>query len=96
MEFRRKYERRPMTAQSNIAMSIAKFETLDRMDLNVRPIDISQGGMCIEADVQLDPGFVWFREGVDKHRCGITVWTRPGDNHTCRAGIKFISLESEQ
>jgi PilZ domain len=87
----RQHMRQPQGRTNGIAMRIAKFGTLDKSDMSVRPVDISATGVCVEADVPLEPGFVWFRDNVGHHQCGVIVWTKRGNN-TCRAGIKFMPL----
>lgn len=89
----RQHARLPQGRTNGIAMRIAKFETLDKVDLSVRAVDISAAGMGVEADVPLEPGFVWFRDGAGSQKGGAVVWTRVLENNTCRAGIKFIPLE---
>ncbi len=81
--------------ESSVALSIAKFETLEKVDVSARALDICDAGMGIEADAPIDPGFVWFREGAE-HQCGIIVWTRTGENNKCRAGIRFIKIGAGQ
>jgi hypothetical protein len=92
MKDSRKYERQPQVTAKDIAMRIAKFETLDKVDLKARAVDMSAEGMSIESDIPLEPGFVWFRDCVGDHKGGVVVWTRVFENNTCRAGIKFIPL----
>ena len=88
----RRHMRLPQGRTNGIDMRIAKFGTLDKIDLSVRAVDISAAGMGVEADVPLEPGFVWFRDSVGHHECGVVVWTRECENNTCRAGIKFIPI----
>ncbi len=87
----RQHTRLPQGSTNGIAMRIAKFGTLEKSDMSVRTVDTSASGMGVEADVPLEPGFVWFRDTVEHHQCGVVVWTK-GENNTCRAGIKFIPL----
>ncbi len=88
----RQHERSPQGGTNEIAISIAKFGSLEKKNLSVRSVDICPVGMGIEADVPLAPGFVWFRDGVGPHRGGIVVWSRVFEDYTCRAGIKFIPV----
>lgn len=88
----RRHVRLPQGRSNGIVMRIAKFGTLDKVDLNIRVVDIGEGGVGIEADVPLEPGFVWFRDNAGGHKGGAVVWTTVLENNTCRAGIKFIPL----
>ncbi len=91
----RQHVRTPQGKESSVAFSIAKFETLEKVDVTARALDICETGMGIEADAPLAPGFVWFREGAE-HQCGIVVWTRTGEDNKFRAGIKFIKVGAGQ
>jgi hypothetical protein len=88
----RQHMRLPQGKTNGIAVRIAKFGTLDKIDVSVRAVDISTSGMHVEADVPLEPGFVWFRDNVGNQQCGVVVWTKGCENNTSRAGIRFISL----
>jgi len=88
----RQHARLPQGRTNGVAMRIARFGTLDKSDVSVRTVDISATGMGVEADVPLEPGFVWFRDGAGSHKGGAVVWTRVLENNTCRGGIKFIPL----
>jgi len=88
----RQYMRLPQGKTNSIALRIAKFGTLDKSDVTARAIDVSATGIGVEVDVPLQPGFVWFRDNVGHHQCGVVVWTKACGNNTCRAGIKFIPL----
>jgi hypothetical protein len=90
----RQQARLPQGRTNGIAMRIAKFGTLDITDLSVRAVDISAAGMSVEADVLLEPGFVWIRDKAGHQQGGVIVWTRACENDICRAGIKFIPLTS--
>ncbi len=89
----RGHARMPQGSTNTIAMSIAKFGTLDKVDLSARTVDSSPAGVGVECDVPLEPGFVWFREGAGQHKYGVVVWARACDDHTWRAGIQFISVQ---
>jgi hypothetical protein len=93
MKDSRKYARQPQVTAKDFAMRIAKFETLDKIDLKARALDMSAEGMSVESDIPLEPGFVWFRDCVGDHKGGVVVWTRVFEDNTCRAGIKFIPLD---
>ena len=88
-ELRRHVLSLPQGRTNGIVMRIAKFGTLDKVDLNIRAVDIGEGGVGIEADVPLEPGFVWFRDNAGGHKGGAVVWTTVLENNTCRAGISY-------
>ena len=85
----RQHARMSQERTNCIVMSIAKFGSPDKADLSVRAVDISAGGVGVESDVPLAPGFVWFRDAVGHHQCGVVVWTRVFGDNTLRSGVKF-------
>lgn len=72
-------------------LGVIAYENLEWTEHNVKIVDLSVIGVGIEADQQLSPGIVWFRERVSGQRCGFLVWSRKiGDRY--RSGIQFITL----
>jgi hypothetical protein len=72
-------------------MTVIQFGKLERIDLTVKGVDISDGGLGIISEVQLAPGFVWFRTTVGAHKGGMIVWSRKADRGY-RAGIQFLPI----
>lgn len=91
MEGTRRYSRRQYNDPSAIPVTVIQFGKLERLDLTVRGIDISDGGLGIEADILLAPGFVWFGSPVGSHKGGMIVWGRKVDKNY-RAGIQFLPI----
>lgn len=88
----RQFARKLFRKKTDVAISIAKFETLEKKDVSVRAVDISEGGLCVESSGPLEHGFVWFRDGMENHKGGVVVWSKALENNTCRAGIQFVSV----
>ncbi len=91
MESTRRYPRHTYNEIPEIPVTIIQFGKLERMDLTVRCVDISDGGLGIIADIPLSPGFVWFRDPLHKHKGGMIVWSRKDDSGF-RAGIQFLPI----
>lgn len=91
MDSTRKYPRQNYEESTGIPVTIIQFGKLERMDITVRGIDISDGGLGIESDVPLAPGFIWFWNTVRKHKGGMIVWSRKADG-AFRAGIQFLPI----
>jgi len=87
----RRYPRHIYNDSRGIPVTIIEFGRLERVDLTVQCVDISDGGMGITADVPISPGFVWFQGPVNKHRGGMIVWGKKGDSGF-RAGIQFLPI----
>jgi len=91
MESTRRYPRKRYGEASGIPVTVVEFGKLERLDLTVRGIDISDGGIGIESDIPLAPGFVWFGSPVGPHKGGMIVWGRKVDKNY-RAGIQFLPI----
>jgi len=91
MESTRRYPRHHYTDSSAIPVTVIQFGKLERLDLTVQCVDISDGGLGIIADIPLSPGFVWFLSTINKHKGGMIVWSRKADSGF-RAGIQFLPI----
>jgi PilZ domain len=87
----RKYQRQAYDGSADIPVTVIQFGKLERIDLTVKGVDISDGGLGIISEVQLAPGFVWFRSIIGTHKGGIIVWSRKADKGY-RAGIQFLPI----
>jgi len=87
----RKYPRHAYDGSIDIPVTVIQFGRLERMDLTVKGVDISDGGLGIQSEVQLSPGFVWFRSTIGEHKGGMIVWSRKEDSGY-RAGIQFLPI----
>ena len=87
----RKFSRQAYDGSAEISVTVIPFGKLERMDLTVKGIDISDGGMGVQSDIPLSPGFVWFWNTVGSHKGGMIVWSRKEDR-AYRAGIQFLSI----
>jgi hypothetical protein len=58
-------------------------------------VDINKQGVGIEVGSCVEPGFVWFKDRVWGHRGGLLLWSKQVGT-TYRAGIKFLSLSSDE
>jgi hypothetical protein len=87
----RKYPRQAYGESEDIPLTVIQFGKLEHIDLMVKGVDISDGGLGIISDVPLAPGFVWFRSTVGEHKGGMIVWSRKTDAGY-RAGIQFLPI----
>jgi hypothetical protein len=91
MASKRKYPRQVYDGSADIPVTVIQFGKLERIDLTVKGVDISDGGLGIISEVQLAPGFIWFRSTVGVHKGGMIVWSRKADT-AYRAGIQFLPI----
>lgn len=87
----RKYPRTALPATAGIPVTVIQFGKLERIDLTVKGVDISDGGLGIVSDVPLSPGFIWFWNSVGDHKGGMIVWSRRDDG-CYRSGIQFLPI----
>jgi hypothetical protein len=87
----RKSPRQLYDGSVDIPVTVIQFGRLERMDLTVKGVDISDGGLGIQSDTPLAPGFVWFWRSVGPHQGGMIVWSRKEDGRY-RAGIQFLPI----
>lgn len=76
------------------SLGLLSFAQLEISDHVVRILDINSCGLGVESDEQMEPGLVWFHNGVEDHRGGVLVWCSKQDERY-RAGIRFLSLAPE-
>jgi hypothetical protein len=93
-ESRRKSPRKPYNDNLGIPITIVQFGKLHRHDITVKGTDISDGGVGIESDMRIAPGFVWFWRRVGIQKAGIVMWSKRFDG-TYRAGIQFLRIPPE-
>jgi hypothetical protein len=91
MSSTRKYPRQVYNSSTDIPLTVIQFGKLERMDITVKGVDISDGGIGIQTDIPLLPGFVWFWSSVGPHKGGMIVWSRKEDGGY-RAGIQFLPI----
>lgn len=87
----RKFNRHAYDGSADIPVTVIQFGKLERMDLTVKGVDISDGGLGVQSDIPLAPGFVWFWSSVGSHKGGMIVWSRKEDR-AYRAGIQFLPI----
>jgi hypothetical protein len=87
----RKFNRQTYDGGADIPVTVIQFGKLERMDLTVKGVDISDGGLGVQSDIPLAPGFVWFWSTVGSHRGGMIVWSKKEDSGY-RAGIQFLPI----
>lgn len=87
----RKFPRLAYDGNADIPVTVIQFGKLERIDLTVKCLDISDGGLGIQSDVPLSPGFVWFWSAVGSHKGGMIVWSRKVETGY-RAGIQFLPI----
>ena len=91
MAITRKYPRLAYDGTADIPVTVIQFGKLERIDLTVKGVDISDGGLGILSEVPLAPGFVWFQSSIGSHKGGMIVWSRKSDTGY-RAGIQFLPI----
>jgi hypothetical protein len=87
----RKYLRQAYSGSADIPVTVIQFGKLERIDLTVKGVDISDGGLGIISEVPLAPGFIWFGSTIGAHKGGMIVWSRKADTGY-RAGIQFLPI----
>jgi hypothetical protein len=87
----RKYPRQAYGGGADIPVTVIQFGKLERIDLTVKALDISDGGLGIQSEVPIAPGFIWFWSAVGAHKGGMIVWSRKADTGY-RAGIQFLPI----
>lgn len=93
MENARQSSRMPYREAADFTISLIPFRDLERVDLTVHALDVSDGGVGIVTKRPIQPGLVWFQEGAAaERRGGVVAWSKMIEPDTYRAGIRFISL----
>lgn len=87
----RKSPRHIFNSSTDIPVTVIQFGKLERMDITVKGVDISDGGLGIQSEIPLSPGFIWFWSTVGMHKGGMIVWSRKEDSGY-RAGIQFLPI----
>jgi len=87
----RKYPRQAYSGIDDIPMTVIQFRKLERIDLTVKGLDISDGGLGIVSEVPLAPGFVWFGSTIGAHKGGMIVWSKKAERGY-RIGIQFLPI----
>ena len=87
----RKFNRQAYDGGVDIPVTVIQFGKLERMDLTVKGVDISDGGLGVQSDIPLAPGFVWFWSAIGSHKGGMIVWSKKEDRGY-RAGIQFLPI----
>jgi hypothetical protein len=90
-DYTRKHPRKTFNDDLGIPVTVIQFGKLHRQDITVRGIDISEGGMGVECETPLVPGFIWFWRQVGSQKGGMIVWSRKIENRY-RAGIQFLPI----
>jgi extracellular factor (EF) 3-hydroxypalmitic acid methyl ester biosynthesis protein len=83
----RQFERRPYPGTIDCAVSIPAANEIKTVTLKARTIDISDGGIGIQADYPLAPGHTLWLRGIERET-GIVKWHKKIDN-SYRAGIQM-------
>jgi hypothetical protein len=91
MEYTRKSQRKEFRDDLGIPVTIIQFGKLQRQDITVQGVDISDGGLGIASSVPIAPGFIWFWRSVGNQRGGMVVWSRKVEDHY-RAGVQFLPI----
>lgn len=90
-EYTRKSPRKSFPDDLGIPVTVIQFGKLHRQDITVQGVDISDGGLGIQSDVPLSPGFVWFWRPIGTQKGGMIVWSRKIDKYY-RAGVQFLPI----
>jgi hypothetical protein len=91
----RDVQRQPITVRRDCSLGIIAFKQLTWTDHIARIVDINKLGVGIEVSSCVEPGFVWFKDRVWGYRGGLLLWSKQVGT-TYRAGIKFLSLSSDE
>ena len=91
MDSTRKYPRQILHDDQGIPATLIPFGRLNRQDITIHGVDISEGGLGIITDSPIAPGFIWFWNPVSGRKGGMVIWsTKVQDRY--RAGIQFLPL----
>jgi CheY-like chemotaxis protein len=87
----RKHKRKPI-ANSITCYAVAPHGDMTATLLTANIVDISESGMCIITDCQLQPGHLIRLSDAPIHGRGVVRWSKWVDtNKAYRAGIQFVS-----
>jgi hypothetical protein len=92
----RQHVRQLVEGPGKLAMTIIPFETLEKIDLTVDAVDRGDGGLAINAERVLEPGFVVIRDGLAERKNGVLVWIKERGDRSCRAGIQFVPTREKE
>jgi hypothetical protein len=93
----REAHREPVVVNRDCRLWIITLKHLEWKTHDSQLVDLSSKGVGIESTAHLEPGFVWFKDRVGRHKGGVLVWSKQRGTKY-RAGIKFFnfSLEEEE
>jgi diguanylate cyclase (GGDEF)-like protein/PAS domain S-box-containing protein len=74
---------------------VIPFEKLEKLNITAQAVDVSEGGVGINTDRALDPGFVVLRNGVGTYNNGVILWSKSLNDRTYRAGIQYVPLNEK-
>jgi hypothetical protein len=92
---RKRLRRHPLTVQRDCSLGVITFGNLERTDHHAKVVDLSATGIGIESERPIEPGIIWFKDGVYGQKCGVLVWCQ-NNGFRYRAGIQFISLNQTE
>ncbi len=88
-------KRRPVTRERDCPLGVITCKDLGWKDHLVKIVDFSVIGVGIESDRPIEPGIIWFKDGIYGQKCGSLVWCKKiGLRY--RAGIQFLSFTRDQ
>ena len=87
--------REPQDKQNRRLMGLLSFSKREWTEHVVHVVDLSCRGAGVECDEPMEPGLVWFHDGLGEYRTGILLWSRTEEDR-CRAGIRFLHLTAEE
>lgn len=88
----RQYIRNLLDKPREFSLIIIPFDKLEKISVSARAIEVGGGGMGIQTDRALDPGFVVIRNGMGDFKSGVLLWSKAINDRTYRAGIQYIPL----
>jgi PilZ domain len=94
MDDHRQSQRQPIMVQRDCAMDVISFKQLDRTDHHGHIVNISKTGVCIESNIPMEPGLVWFRARIWGQHSGVMLWSKQVGTQY-RSGIRFATLPSD-
>jgi diguanylate cyclase (GGDEF)-like protein/PAS domain S-box-containing protein len=88
----RQHVRNLLDAPRKLSLIVIPFKKLEKLNITAQAVDVSEGGMGINTDRALDPGFVVLRNGVGTFNNGVLLWSKSLNDRTYRAGIQYVPL----
>jgi hypothetical protein len=93
--YQNRLKRHVVATAHSCSMGVLTFENREWTSHVAHPVNVSMTGLGVESEHPIEPGIIWFKEGVWGHRCGVLVWCK-NEGGRYRAGIQFVPLDQRE